>query len=66
MDVFLTVLGFLIFACFILHLYTRQVQQQSKDPHYRSFQQVYLIVYSLAIGKIRIDEFFEISFYFSG
>jgi hypothetical protein len=51
MDMFLFVLGFLIFACLILHLYTRQVQQQSKDPNYRRFEQVYLVVYSLAIGK---------------
>ncbi len=48
---FIFALGFLILACFILHLYTRQVQQQSKDPNYRSFQQVYLIVYLLAAGK---------------
>jgi len=53
MDMFVFTLGFLIIACIVVHLYTRQVQQQSKDPHYRSFQQVYLIVYLLAAGKIR-------------
>jgi hypothetical protein len=56
MDVFLLVLGLLIFACCLLHLYTRQVQQQSNDPNYRRFQQVYLIVYSLAVGKIIIKK----------
>ncbi|CAF0782605.1 unnamed protein product [Adineta steineri] len=50
MDVFLIVLGLLIAACFILHLYTRQVQQQVKDPAFRKFQQVYLIVYLLAVA----------------
>jgi hypothetical protein len=51
MDIFLVVLAVLIIACFVLHLYTRQVQQQSKDPHYQKFQQVYLVVYLLAAGK---------------
>lgn len=51
MDMFLFALGFLILACFVLHLYTRQVQQQPKDPQFRKFQQIYLIVYLLAIGK---------------
>jgi hypothetical protein len=51
MDMFLFVLGFLIIACLALHLYTRQVQQQLKDPQYLKFQQVYLIVYLLAVGK---------------
>ena len=50
MDMFVGALGFLIIACIILHLYTRQVQQTSKDPNYRSFQQTYLIIYLLAVG----------------
>jgi hypothetical protein len=50
MDMFLFVLGFLIIACLALHLYTRQVQQQLKDPQYLKFQQVYLIVYLLAVA----------------
>lgn len=50
MDMFLFALGFLILACFVLHLYTRQVQQQPKDPQFRKFQQIYLIVYLLAIA----------------
>ncbi|CAF1269948.1 unnamed protein product [Rotaria sordida] len=50
MDIFLFALGFLIFICFILHLYTRQVQQQIKDPHHRIFQQVFLFVYLLALA----------------
>jgi hypothetical protein len=51
MDMFVFALGFLILACLIIHLYTRQVQQQSKDPSYRSFQQTYLLIYLLAAGK---------------
>jgi hypothetical protein len=51
MDMFVTALGILIIACIIIHFYTRQVQQQSKDPNYRGFQQTYLIVYLLAAGK---------------
>ena len=51
MDMFLFALGSLIIACFILHLYTRQIQTPSKDPQYRQFQQVYLAVYLLAVGK---------------
>ncbi|CAF4097350.1 unnamed protein product, partial [Rotaria sp. Silwood2] len=50
MDMFLFALGCLIFICFILHLYTRQVQQQIKDPHHRAFQQVFLFVYLLALA----------------
>ncbi|CAF0779867.1 unnamed protein product [Adineta steineri] len=48
MDMFVFALGFLIVVCIIIHLYTRQVQQQSKDPNYRNFQQTYLLVYLLA------------------
>lgn len=48
MDMFTTSLVVLIIACIIIHFYTRQVQQQPKDSNYRSFQQVYLIVYLLA------------------
>ncbi len=51
MDLFISALVVLIIACIILHFYTRQVQQQHKDPNYRAFQQIYLIVYLLAIGK---------------
>lgn len=51
MDMFVTALAVLIIACIIIHFYTRQVQQQSKDPGYRAFQQTYLIVYLLAVGK---------------
>jgi len=58
---FLFVLGFLILACFFLHLYTRQVQQQPKDPQFRKFQQIYLIVYLLAVGKERYYDFEFIS-----
>ena len=56
MDMFVFALVFLICACIGLHLYTRQVQQHSKDPSFRSFQQTYLIVYLLAVGKASIDE----------
>ena len=51
MDMFVFALGFLILACILIHLYTRQVQQPVKDSNYRSFQQNYLIVYLLAVGK---------------
>jgi hypothetical protein len=51
MDMFVLALGVLIITCIIIHLYTRQVQLQPKDPNYRSFQQTYLIVYLLAVGK---------------
>ena len=51
MDMFIFALGILIIVCLILHFYTRKVQQQSKDPQYRNFQQLYLIVYLLAAGK---------------
>ncbi|CAF3621521.1 unnamed protein product [Rotaria sordida] len=50
MDIFVFALGILILACFILHFYTRQVEQHSKDPNYRGFQQTYLLVYLLAIA----------------
>jgi predicted MFS family arabinose efflux permease len=50
MDLFISALVVLIIACIILHFYTRQVQQQHKDPNYRGFQQIYLIVYLLAIA----------------
>ncbi|UJR37609.1 hypothetical protein I4U23_030306 [Adineta vaga] len=50
MDVFLLVLGFLIFLCFLLHLYTRRIQQSPKDANFRSFQRVYLVVYLLAVA----------------
>ncbi len=53
MDMFVLALGLLIFACVVIHLYTRQVQQQPKDPNYRGFQQTYLLVYLLAAGKYR-------------
>lgn len=55
MDMFLFALGFLIIACFILHLYTRQIQQPSKDPQFRQFQQVYLVVYLLAAGMMGLN-----------
>ena len=51
MDMFVAALIFLIVGCIIIHLYTRQVQQQVKDTNYRGFQQTYLIVYLLAVGK---------------
>jgi hypothetical protein len=51
MDMFTAALAFLIVACSIVHYYTRQVQQQSKDANYRGFQQTYLIVYLLAASK---------------
>ena len=51
MDMFLSALGFLTLICFILHLYTRQVQKEVKDSHYQKFQKVYLLVYLLATGK---------------
>ncbi|CAF0723240.1 unnamed protein product [Didymodactylos carnosus] len=47
---FLFALVFLIISCILLHLYTRQVQTQSKDPAYKKFQQTYLLVYLLAVG----------------
>ncbi|CAF4891208.1 unnamed protein product [Rotaria magnacalcarata] len=50
MDMFIFALVFLIFVCFILHLYTRQVEQQIKDPQYRVLQQIFLIVYLLALS----------------
>ncbi|CAF1141904.1 unnamed protein product [Rotaria sp. Silwood1] len=50
MDIFIFSLGVLIVACIILHFYTRQVQQHSKDPNYRGFQQTYLFVYLLAVA----------------
>jgi cytochrome bd-type quinol oxidase subunit 1 len=52
MEVFVFAFGVLTIACSVLYAYTRKVQQQSKDPYYQRFQQVYLIVYLLAIGKI--------------
>ena len=51
MDMFVLALGILILACIVLHFYTRQVQQQSKDPNYVRFQYTYLLVYVLAVGK---------------
>jgi hypothetical protein len=51
MDMFVFALGFLILLCIIIHFYTRQVQQQPKDSNYRGFQQTYLLVYLLAVGK---------------
>ena len=51
MDMFVFALVFLIVSCILLHFYTRQVQQQSKDPNFRSFQQTYLVVYLLAVGN---------------
>ncbi len=48
---FVAALVVLIIICIIIHFYTRQVQQQPKDTSYRSFQQTYLIVYLLAVGK---------------
>ena len=51
MDMFVSALILLIIVCIIIHLYTRQVQQQAKDLNYRSFQQIYLTVYLLAAGK---------------
>ncbi len=51
MDMFVFALVVLIIICIIIHLYTRQVQLQPKDPNYRVFQQTYLIVYLLAVGK---------------
>lgn len=51
MDMFVAALICLIIGCIIIHFYTRQVQQQVKDTNYRGFQQTYLIVYLLAVGK---------------
>lgn len=51
MDMFVSALAVLIILCVIIHLYTRQVQQQPKDPSFRGFQQTYLIVYLLAVGE---------------
>jgi len=50
MDMFMTALGCLIILCVIIHFYTRQVQQQPKDPSFRGFQQTYLLVYLLAVA----------------
>ncbi|CAF0820693.1 unnamed protein product [Adineta ricciae] len=50
MDMFVFALGFLILLCLIVHFYTRQVQQQPKDPSFRGFQQTYLFVYLLAVA----------------
>ncbi|CAF1505001.1 unnamed protein product [Adineta ricciae] len=50
MDAFLLILACLIFTCFLLHLYTRQIQQPLKDPNFRKFQRVYLVVYLLAVA----------------
>ncbi len=51
MDMFIFALVFLIITCITIHFYTRQVELQPKDPNYRTFQQTYLIVYLLAVGK---------------
>lgn len=50
MDMFIGALGLLIIICVLTHLYTRQVQQQIKDNHFRQFQRSYLVVYLLAIA----------------
>lgn len=50
-DMFIASLIILILVCIIIHFYTRQVQQQVKDTNYRGFQQTYLLVYLLAVGK---------------
>ena len=50
MDMFISALIVLIIACIVIHFYTRQVQQQSKDVNYRGFQRSYLVVYLLAIA----------------
>ena len=51
MDLFVLVLGSLICACFILHLYTRQIQPKSTDVQFKRFQRKYLLIYLLAAGK---------------
>lgn len=60
MDMFAVILGLLICICFILHIYTRKVEQHIKDPHYRVLEQVYLAVYLLALGNIQQKKYLNV------
>ncbi len=51
MDMFVVALVLLIIVCIIIQFYTRQIQQHVKDLNYRNFQQTYLVIYLLAVGK---------------
>ena len=49
MDIFTGGLGALVASCAVLHYYTRSTAVIVKDPSFSRFQQVYLIVYMLAM-----------------
>jgi len=51
MIIYWTVFWILVFVCFLLHCYTRQVVQVVEDDSFRKFQRMYLFVYLLAMGK---------------
>jgi len=50
MDLFTGGLGLMVLGCAVLHYYTRTTANPIKDANFTKFQQVYLIVYLMAMG----------------
>lgn len=51
MDLFTGGLGVMMLGCAALHYYTRTTATAIKDANFSKFQQVYLIVYLMAMGN---------------
>jgi hypothetical protein len=58
MDIFTVGLGLLIVACFALYYYTRSSGgKEVKDANFNRFQQLYLVVYLLAMSNLSYSLF---------
>ncbi len=60
MDLFTGGLAVLVCLCAVLHYYTRSTAAVVKDANFSRFQQIYLIVYMLAMCKSLVANTFTL------